>query len=106
MAPSESHSAGSPSPPLGPLRDRSVSTTSDPAAALPFQGGKVDCEAVESKPEQVRTDVAQDLRREWEESPEHPTNWPNSKRWTMALVIALTGFLVREVALLSAAIGD
>ncbi|BGP52525.1 hypothetical protein JCM8202v2_000079 [Rhodotorula sphaerocarpa] len=93
MAPSESHSAGSPSPPLGPLRDRSVSTTSDPAAALPFQGGKVDCEAVESKPEQVRTDVAQDLRREWEESPEHPTNWPNSKRWTMALVIALTGFL-------------
>ncbi|GAA5869987.1 hypothetical protein JCM3774_004330 [Rhodotorula dairenensis] len=34
-----------------------------------------------------------DLQRAWLESPEHPQNWPDRKRWTIALVIALTGFL-------------
>lgn len=40
-----------------------------------------------------------DLQKEWTESPEHPQNWPDRKRWTIALVIALTGFLVRTVPL-------
>ncbi|GAA5991335.1 hypothetical protein JCM10908_003263 [Rhodotorula pacifica] len=34
-----------------------------------------------------------DLQKEWSESPEHPQNWPDRRRWTIALVIALTGFL-------------
>lgn len=38
-----------------------------------------------------------DLQKEWTESPEHPQNWPDRKRWTIALVIALTGFLVRDL---------
>lgn len=37
-----------------------------------------------------------DLQREWIESPDHPQNWPDRRRWTIALVIALTGFLVRS----------
>lgn len=40
-----------------------------------------------------------DLQKEWTESPEHPQNWPDRQRWTIALVIALTGFLVRTVPL-------
>ena len=39
-----------------------------------------------------------DLQKEWTESPEHPQNWPDRRRWTIALVIAFTGFLVRNTS--------
>lgn len=47
-----------------------------------------------SKSDTTTTSRAGDLQKEWTESPEHPQNWPDRQRWTIALVIALTGFLV------------
>ncbi|GAA5991332.1 hypothetical protein JCM10908_003262 [Rhodotorula pacifica] len=70
------------------------STTSSKSSTPPYiDGGASDTLADEmGKLEKVES-RAVDLRKEWLESPEYPQNWANRKRWTIALVIALTGFL-------------
>lgn len=40
----------------------------------------------------MTTDV-KELREGWEHYPEHPRNWPSSKRWKNAAIISVTGFL-------------
>ena len=78
---------------LSPLAERGTAS-SDHASARTLR----DTPALSSK--EAKYSNATDGRKgepaevlDWELSPAHPRNWPNSKRWKNALIISITGFL-------------
>ena len=92
-----------PSPPSRRTTPSTSASTTSSKSQRPSESIGAQDEVVEERMSKLDTAITSptvDLQKEWTESPQHPQNWPDRRRWTIALVIALTGFLVRDFLVL------
>ncbi|GAA5966722.1 hypothetical protein JCM8115_002789 [Rhodotorula mucilaginosa] len=85
-----------PSPPSRRTTPSTSASTTSSKSQRPSESIGAQDEVVEERMSKLDTAITSptvDLQKEWTESPQHPQNWPDRRRWTIALVIALTGFL-------------